>query len=102
MNIVLIGNAKLCCFSYNYTYDQVHVPVCPICNHIIKKSKNEDINSQVSLLKKITQSVIESKRKKTKNINYSGCHQSDDFMLRVQIELHIQHRCLHDLRSSQI
>ena len=27
---------------------QVHVPVCPICNQIIKKSKDEDINRQVS------------------------------------------------------
>ncbi|XP_020607602.1 AN1-type zinc finger protein 2A-like [Orbicella faveolata] len=25
----------------------VHVPVCPICNQIIKKSKDEDINTQV-------------------------------------------------------
>ena len=26
---------------------QVHVPVCPLCNQIIKKSKDEDVNKQV-------------------------------------------------------
>lgn len=29
---------------------KVHVPVCPICNQIVKKSLNEDVNQQVSLL----------------------------------------------------
>lgn len=31
-----------------------------------------------------------------------GCNLSDDIMLTVQMESHVQHRCLHDLQQLQI
>ena len=38
------------CFNFVSFFFKVHVPVCPICNQIVKKSLNEDVNQQVSLL----------------------------------------------------
>ncbi|KAK2566283.1 AN1-type zinc finger protein 2B, partial [Acropora cervicornis] len=54
----------------------VHVPVCPICNHIIKKSKNEDINSQVERhILSGCKSLVVAKPKKSNKCSLKTCRQ---------------------------
>ncbi|XP_067053825.1 AN1-type zinc finger protein 2B-like isoform X1 [Acropora muricata] len=56
--------------------NDVHVPVCPICNHIIKKSKNEDINSQVERhILSGCKSLVVAKPKKSNKCSLKTCRQ---------------------------
>ena len=53
----------------------VHVPICPLCGKIVKKSKNEDVNAQVSyhIQSGCKELVVSQKAKKEKRCTFKGC-----------------------------
>ncbi|KAM7451737.1 hypothetical protein ABFA07_000755 [Porites harrisoni] len=54
----------------------VHVPVCPICNQIIKKSKDEDINRQVEQhIISGCKTLVVGKPKKSNKCSLKTCRQ---------------------------
>lgn len=60
----------------NFSLSDVHVPVCPICNQIVKKSLNEDVNRQVERhILSGCKSLVVGKPKKSNKCSLKTCRQ---------------------------